>query len=203
LENGGITDFGHAFEWDQDMEKFVESIDADSEVLRIKLDSMKKGLKKIQKLKLRPNGDWDSIEEIFKLKKMPNGDFKWVEEMVDVRKLENFNSKRFENLKRSGPQWHSFKNKFPDHIAKPDLGGSKPANKIEKELNRDGLLEVGSYNKVELTMKHLKINGDKQPKNLHSKYMSLYVNLTGFPMTKSTKLEFQLQGKKTAFPRTI
>ncbi len=76
-------------------------------------------------------------------------------------------------------------------------------SKLHKELNRDGLLEIGKLNKIELTKKHLKINRDKMPRNIHQKYLRLYEKLTGFPLTGKTKLEFELQGQESRRLRTI
>jgi hypothetical protein len=41
-------------------------------------------------------------------------------------------------------------------------------------LNKDGLLIPGQENKVELTGKHLKINGEKQPTNIYQKYKRIF-----------------------------
>lgn len=75
-------------------------------------------------------------------------------------------------------------------------GGNTPADKINRALNRDGLLEIGENNKVELSGKQLKINGDKQPKNIHSKYKRMWEDSTGVSMSKSDKVTLELKGEE-------
>ncbi|MBK8110645.1 MAG: hypothetical protein IPK46_10110 [Saprospiraceae bacterium] len=41
---------------------------------------------------------------------------------------------------------------------------------IGSQLNRDGFLIAGKNNKIELSGKNLKINGEKQPSNIWNKY---------------------------------
>ncbi len=84
-----------------------------------------------------------------------------------------------------------------EHVQPFELGGNKLSDKIGRELNRDGLLEIGKANKVELSGKHLKINGDKQPKNIWSKYKMLYEENTGAALTKNSKIELDIMGKKS------
>lgn len=68
------------------------------------------------------------------------------------------------------------------------------ADQLGTMLNRDGLLEIEKDNKVELTGKHLKINGDKQPKNIYSKYKREYEDIMGMELTKNSKIEFMFKG---------
>jgi beta-lactamase regulating signal transducer with metallopeptidase domain len=63
-------------------------------------------------------------------------------------------------------------------------------------LNRDGFLIPGKVNKVELTGKHLKINGEKQPSNIWNKYKSIVEEVYGSPLNKNSKLEFSIMGKE-------
>lgn len=68
---------------------------------------------------------------------------------------------------------------------------------IGKQLNRDGFLVAGKENKVELSGKHLKINGEKQPSNIWNKYKNLFERETGMPLHKDTKLVFNVEGKES------
>ena len=74
----------------------------------------------------------------------------------------------------------------------------KVVNVLGNELNRDGLLEPYKENQVELTGKHLKINGDKQPKNIWGKYKRIYEEQTGMLMSKKTRVDFSVEGKKSS-----
>ena len=67
---------------------------------------------------------------------------------------------------------------------------------IGKQLNRDGFLIAGKKNKVELTGKNLKINGEKQPSNIWNKYKQLFETETGLALSKDTKLVFEIEGKE-------
>jgi len=71
------------------------------------------------------------------------------------------------------------------------------ADVLGKELNRDGLLEPFKENKVQLTGKHLKINGDKQPKNIWGKYKRIYEEQTGMALSKKSRIDFSVEGKKS------
>jgi len=64
-------------------------------------------------------------------------------------------------------------------------------------LNRDGLLIPNKENKVELTGKHLKINGEKQPTNIYQKYKRIFEETSGTTLEKNSKLEFKFEGKES------
>ena len=68
---------------------------------------------------------------------------------------------------------------------------------IGKQLNKDGFLIPGKENKVELSGKNLKINGDKQPDNIFSKYKRLFEQETGISLSKNSKLEFSVEGRES------
>ncbi|MFT4534116.1 MAG: hypothetical protein ACI9P5_001468, partial [Saprospiraceae bacterium] len=68
-------------------------------------------------------------------------------------------------------------------------------DKIGAALNRDGLLKEYKSNKIELSGKHLKINGEKMPKALFNKYKNIYQETTGAPLTKRSKMIFDVEGK--------
>lgn len=69
------------------------------------------------------------------------------------------------------------------------------SDRIQHALNRDGLLLPDESNKVELSGKHLKINGDKQPANIHDKYKRMWVSHTGITLGKKDRITLDLQGK--------
>lgn len=68
---------------------------------------------------------------------------------------------------------------------------------IGSQLNRDGFLIAGKSNKIELSGKNLKINGEKQPSNIWNKYKNLFERETGMTLTKDTKLVFEIDGKES------
>ncbi len=61
-------------------------------------------------------------------------------------------------------------------------------------LNSDGLLIPGKINNVELTGKHLKINGEKQPSNLWDKYKRIFEEESGLTLEPKSKLNFKIEG---------
>ncbi len=68
-------------------------------------------------------------------------------------------------------------------------------DKIGSMLNKDGLLKEYKSNKIEITGKHLKINGEKMPKAIFEKYKNIYQESTGAPLTKKSKMVFDVEGK--------
>ncbi|MEE9438082.1 MAG: hypothetical protein V3V14_03715 [Saprospiraceae bacterium] len=67
-------------------------------------------------------------------------------------------------------------------------------DKIGQALNKDGLLSEYKSNEIELSGKHLKINGEKMPKALFNKYKRIYEDQTGAPLTKKSKIIFEIKG---------
>lgn len=68
-------------------------------------------------------------------------------------------------------------------------------NILERALNGDGMLLPGEMNKVEMTGKYLKINGEKQPNNLFQKYKRILEEESGIELNKDSKLQFNIEGK--------
>lgn len=82
--------------------------------------------------------------------------------------------------------------------------GGNVQDKLGYELNKDGLLLLDKSNQVELTGKHLKINGQKQPDNIYEKYKRLFEEYSGISMSKNSHIEFEVTGKKhKGVPRRI
>lgn len=75
------------------------------------------------------------------------------------------------------------------------FGSSTVVDRLGSALNRDGLLKEYKSNKIELSGKHLKINGEKMPKALFNKYKNIYQEETGAPLTKKSKMVFDVEGK--------
>ncbi len=74
--------------------------------------------------------------------------------------------------------------------------GGNVSDVITNELLEDGLIQPDSKYKLELSGKHLKINGDKQPANIWEKYKKLYQDKTGIELTKKSKIEFEISANK-------
>jgi beta-lactamase regulating signal transducer with metallopeptidase domain len=123
-------------------------------------------------------------------------------EMKDMEIAPNF---KFFDFEGDGPEGFNFDEKFPgresDHpegiydFEKHDSKNFSEA--VGNALNRDGLLIPGQENKVELTGKHLKINGEKQPGNIYQKYKRIFEEQSGTTLQKNSKLEFNFVGKES------
>ena len=74
--------------------------------------------------------------------------------------------------------------------------GRKTSDVIGRSLNEDGLLKIGEENEIELTGKHLKINGEKMPSNIWNKYKEIFEESTGTYMHDDASVVFKLEGKK-------
>ena len=70
-------------------------------------------------------------------------------------------------------------------------------DKIGYELRKDRLIATGEVSEVELSGKHMKINGDKQPKNIWNKYKEIFEETSGIQLSKDSKLKFEVEGKRT------
>ncbi len=88
--------------------------------------------------------------------------------------------------------------RFPDDMPNLDISDGKNnfSDAIGYALNRDGLLIPNQSNKVELTGKHLKINGEKQPNNIYQKYRRIFEEQSGTTLEKNSKLQFTFEGKE-------
>ncbi|HRO09013.1 MAG TPA: hypothetical protein PK047_09105 [Saprospiraceae bacterium] len=76
--------------------------------------------------------------------------------------------------------------------------GSKDVNLTEilgNALNYDGMLLPEVNNKVEITGKYLKINGEKQPTNIFEKYKRILEEESGLELQKDSRLRFNVMGK--------
>lgn len=75
--------------------------------------------------------------------------------------------------------------------------GHTIADKIGNELLKDRLIISGTNNAIELTGKHLKINGKKQASNIWQKYKELYEDKTGIELKKKSKVELEIKANKS------
>lgn len=74
--------------------------------------------------------------------------------------------------------------------------------KMSRALTNDQFLREGK-NKVELSGKHMKINGEKQPSNIFSKYKSIYEDFIGATLTKDSKIVLEIDYKRPSILKEI
>lgn len=155
-------------------------------------------LQNLQELKELRN-----FEELFKSDHHLLSDSVFKIFRFDEKELENFDWDSFGNIEALRDLQHlkGLEN-FNFHFDEDGdtrffgEGGDTVVDKIGSALQRDGLLEEYKLNKIELSGKHLKINGDKMPSALYNKYKVIYQESTGAPLTKSSKLVFEIKGDK-------
>jgi len=183
-------------EFGGNMEQFI-----DKDLLK-KLEDMEhmefdfkglEGLKELEKLReLKGLNDWKGFENLEEM-------FEEMGIKMDSAFSEmNFNFHDFDGLNQ-----FEFLNdfEFGDDDAnifrseESDFKSGTVVDKIGRMLNRDGLLKQYKSNKIEITGKHLKINGEKMPNALFEKYKNIYEDATGAPLTKKSKMVFEVEGK--------
>ncbi len=127
-----------------------------------------------------------------------NGEF-WEDYMKRFKDmLQNDN---FESLGIDTTFQFDFRN-FGDEALGSDFNeldnGAKANNNfteiIGNSLNRDELLLPNKTNTIELTGKHLKINGEKQPSNIWNKYKRIFEESTGTTLQRDSKITFDFEG---------
>lgn len=170
------------------------------------------------------DGNMMNTDSIFKkfdfnrLQDLDNFHFDQGQMQEQMKKLQeqlgnlNFNFKGMDSLGFGFPNmqdfgFYQFKDgdleQFPFHEDHEDPGiENDKTNRnfndiLGNALNRDGLLIPNQDNKVELTGKYLKINGEKQPNNIYQKYKRIFEEESGAELNKNSKLVFSYQGKES------
>ncbi len=190
----------------------VENFEREVKIFK---DGKKMDLEEFRKLHTESFKDVE--KKLKKLKQFPDGKIKWIEIDKDKWIMDDFINedqiteqienalKEIEGLNLE--ELHKFEFDHPLNFEKAPFDNFKslstPFGRLSREMQKDGILEPNKLNRVQLTRKHLKINGDKQPSNLHNKYLRLYESLTGFALNGKTKLEFELQANGTNYLRSI
>ncbi len=73
-----------------------------------------------------------------------------------------------------------------------DSGSKNVYDVISHSLLEDAFISDDRVSKVELSGKHLKIDGEKQPSNIHRKYKKIFESSTGLELNKNTKIEIEV-----------
>lgn len=113
--------------------------------------------------------------------------------------LREFNMPEFNFEDLNGIRIHPFGDENEDLIERihPETRSKNFSDALGNALNKDGLLIPGQENKVELTGKHLKINGEKQPTNIYQKYKRIFEETSGTTLEKNSKLQFNFLGRES------
>ena len=73
-------------------------------------------------------------------------------------------------------------------VPSPDYA-RKPFGPIVRAMDRDGLIEADGEYKIILEEDKLRINGKRQPEQVHRKYMDLFERTQGYAISGKTKIE--------------
>lgn len=141
-----------------------------------------------------------SDEQMKKLQKQMENfrfNFKDLDSMGFGLREFKFPEFNFEDL--NGFKIHSFGDENEDILERinPEARTNNFSDALGNALNKDGLLIPGQENKVELSGKHLKINGEKQPNNIYQKYKRIFEEASGSTLEKNSKLQFNFLGKES------
>lgn len=158
-----------------------------------------KGLEGFENLDMQQGQLHEQMKKLQEQLGKMNFDFKYLDSLKF-----NFDDFAFPELKEWPGQLESkpfdFEHNFPDNFEENGIEINKnirPNNFSEiigNALNKDGLLLPGQENKVELSGKNLKINGEKQPNNIFQKYKRIFEEESGATLKKNSKLEFNFMG---------
>ena len=179
----------HEFDWDGfgnmefhsfDLDSLTEHFEGMNEEHQLKMEEL---MHRLNEMNL------EGLEELKELERFEH--MKGLEKLERLKELEGLEGleglRGFENFNFVFPDFEGF-----DY----DFGGTVN-QKIGRSLNQDGLLKIGTENEVELTGKHLKINGEKQPSNIHDKYKRIFEKSTGMNLTDDSKVKFNVTGKES------
>ncbi|MFZ1750207.1 MAG: hypothetical protein WAU01_08450, partial [Saprospiraceae bacterium] len=178
----GYGKIGDAFQW-RDIEgmegfKNLQGFQMNEEELRKNMERLQESM---AKMKFNYEG-YDSLGKSwnFDFPMEIYGDGKFDGNIFDLEDLNKSNRNR----------WYG-------GMDDDDHEGSNFTEALGNALNRDGILIPGKENKVELTGKYLKINGEKQPENIYQKYKRIFEEQSGAVLKKDSKLEFVFLGKES------
>ncbi len=165
-----------------------DSLFANMDKMQFNLDSLREKFSGKEFKMIFPNGG-----DMMDLRRFPDIDLKSYGIDMDSPDIQIFGDENGieggDNRMTPLREFRGFENN--DFGSKNDLESI-----IGKQLNRDGFLIAGKKNKVELSGKNLKINGEKQPSNIWNKYKELFEIETGMSLNKDTKLVFEIEGKE-------
>ena len=186
LENFSQT-FPHSFSYEFDVDTVLGNHSKSLNDVMKKLEDMK-GFNKIHMDDFSKHFEHLELDSFFsgpnnmKRFQFPNG-----EDMV----FKHYNFDAPNGFKHHNLDDHSYSN-------------NTLKSKMTRELNNDGFLTKGE-NKVELSGKQMKINGEKQPSNIWNKYKKLYEKYVGAELNKDSKivLEIDYDGKDNRFFKSI
>lgn len=139
---------------------------------------------------------WDDLE--LKLEKLNGNHLKLVDSLGDLS--DSLFSGIFEMRSDFPSQFYhfdlpsgeGFDLEFPQsEFYENRVNPSTPTDVLLSELNKDGFIPDSGKHKIELTGKHLKINGQKQPDNIFNKYKKIFEKELGHELSKDSKIKIE------------
>jgi len=195
LKSDGLEIFDYQF-FDFDNKENLEKIIIDSVENKLKdfytfeLDQSVENMLRFDSLDKLLDDKYPDFFSMEKNKCFPNGS-QVLKEIED----KHFNNKEdWPFSSKSYKERGFFKNgdrlfEFPHN---PIKGKETVANIIARSMLRDGIIVHDTKSKIEITDKHLKVNGEKQPSNLWRKYKDIYEKNTGIELQKNSKIHIDI-----------
>lgn len=120
------------------------------------------------------------------------GENHFYDELIDSSHNNIFAYPRIKIEKDMQPFLHSDRRNKGDNGSYRSWFGQSVQQKILSEMHRDGLIDDSDKEyEIELSGKHLKIDGKKMPKELWQKYKKIYENTQGVELNKKSKIVFK------------
>lgn len=153
-------------------------------------------------------GDMDGKMK-FKLDDSQDGTIKWKKHFDNFENLDSIlgTMDRFDGIVEFDsnlPHFEMHEFDFPSarkfEFQPNDFSGLRPmtpTDKLIQALSKDGFLKKEDLNKIELSGKHLKINGEKQPSNIYQKYKKIYEDSVGHELSKDSKIKLEYHHTET------
>jgi len=168
-----------------ELERALEGLHKNDErekiIIELKKEMDEKGLK--EKIRMAQPELEKSIEIEVHRDRLRRMEERERERRMDVEKRLRFHSKDGNNFE--------FREK-PHHISFIEKRTETVADVLARQLLEDQLIDADETSEIEITGKFLKINGDKQPKNIWNKYRKIYEKQSGIEMNKGSKLKFEI-----------
>lgn len=164
-------------------------------------EKMKNHVKELNKYEFDFDGGKERLKELQdRLKSQQDFHFKFEDGLgfIDTIHLDHLKiDSLMENIHEFGNGIVEFDSSFPHHekfhfdFPRHEefvFPSKNPTDKLIQELSKDGFILENEDNSIELTGKHLKINGEKQPSNIFKKYKKLYEDAVGHALSKNSKI---------------
>jgi beta-lactamase regulating signal transducer with metallopeptidase domain len=114
--------------------------------------------------------------------------------MVLDARLAELDARRVEIIAEQQAEMDEIQRNMDVQVYRTAAGGGNFQDVMVRSLQGDYLITDPNNYTIELTGKKLKVNGKKQPENMHRKYLNLYKRHHGKPLGANDVLKFEVKG---------